>query len=266
MDMYNSLQIREIFHLEFLRWMAQKIKPENYALKGGVNLRLFFKSFRYSEDMDLDARGIGLRALKEIVIKILESPSFQNSMESFGVKKIVAPDMLKAKQTETTQRFKVHLITASGEDLFTKVEFSRRGFQEGAVVEPIPEIILRAYKMPPIIVSHYGIERAVLQKVAALAMRAAIQARDIFDLYVLSTQYNAGIFKEKVKQKAGLIDKNKFKKAHENIFEVGFQQFRDTVISYLKEEDQSAYGSAATWDEIRLKVAHFVDEVKKSYA
>lgn len=266
MDIYDALQIREIFHLEFLRWMVQKIKPENYILKGGVNLRFFFKSFRYSEDMDLDARGIGVKALKETVIKILESPSFQNSMASFGVKKVVMSDMGRAKQTETTQRFKVHLITSSGEDLFTKVEFSRRGFQKGAVVESIPEIILRAYKMSPVIVSHYGIEQAVLQKVAALAMRVAIQARDIFDLYVLSPQYSDSILKERGKQTAGLIDKNKFKKAHENIFEVGFQQFRDTVISYLREEDQAAYGSAALWDEIRLKAAHFVDEVKKSYA
>ena len=49
---YNSLQLREIFHLELLRLLGRKMKGEHYVLKGGVNLRFFFNSFRYSEDMD----------------------------------------------------------------------------------------------------------------------------------------------------------------------------------------------------------------------
>jgi len=35
---FNQLQLREIFHLELLRWLGRKLKAENYALKGGVNL------------------------------------------------------------------------------------------------------------------------------------------------------------------------------------------------------------------------------------
>ena len=49
---YTNLQIREIFHIAFLRQFAKKFKPSFYALKGGVNMRLYFKSPRYSEDMD----------------------------------------------------------------------------------------------------------------------------------------------------------------------------------------------------------------------
>ena len=45
---YTLLQIREVFHMEFLRVLGKKIKPSYYALKGGVNLRLFFHSIRYS--------------------------------------------------------------------------------------------------------------------------------------------------------------------------------------------------------------------------
>jgi hypothetical protein len=73
---YNSLQLREIFHLEFLRWLGKKIKAECYVLKGGVNMRFFFNNFRYSEDMDLDTAGITVERLKEFVMKILQSASF----------------------------------------------------------------------------------------------------------------------------------------------------------------------------------------------
>jgi len=46
---YNHLQLRELFHLEFLRRLALKLKPGQYILKGGVNMRFFFGSPRYSE-------------------------------------------------------------------------------------------------------------------------------------------------------------------------------------------------------------------------
>ena len=59
-ETYSALQIRELFHLEFLRCLSRKIRAEFYALKGGVNLRFFFKSFRYSEDMDIDVHTISV--------------------------------------------------------------------------------------------------------------------------------------------------------------------------------------------------------------
>ncbi len=54
---------------------------------------------------------------------------------------------------------------------------------------------------------------------------------------------------------------NKLKKAHSNVFEINFPQFRDTVLSYLAEEDSFAYNTAASWDEIKLKVALFIEEL-----
>ncbi len=254
---YNSLQLREVFHIEFLRWLGREMKAECYSLKGGTNLRLFFKSLRYSEDMDLDVRGIGVNTLKDLVMDILHSQSFSNSLEPFGVARIVPPDMIKAKQTETTQRFKIHLIAYSGEDLFTKVEFSRRGFKGNVIVQPAADSILRPYKLAPLLVPHYDVQSAIGQKIIALATRTIIQARDVFDLYTLSSQY------EFVKPKKINIDNVKVSQAYENIFEISFEQFRDTVISYLCDEDQVMYNSSSVWDEIKLKVSHFIDEIRK---
>lgn len=254
MNIYNQLQLREFFHIEFLRWMSRKIKADNYALKGGANLRLFFNSIRYSEDMDLDIRGIIVGNLKALVMKILLSPSFNDTLRPFGIERIIPPDISKAKQTETTQRFKIHLITSSGEDLFTKIEFSRRGFKGKAVVQPLSDNILRAYKMTPLLVSHYDIQSAIAQKIGALAGRSIIQARDIFDLYMLSSQYTP--------KKTDILDKNRLTKAHDNIFEISFVQFRDSVLSYLNPEDRASYESTDSWDEIKLKTANFIAELR----
>lgn len=255
---YNQLQLREIFHLEFLRWLGRKLKAENYALKGGVNLRFFFNSLRYSEDMDLDASGIKVDTLKEIVMKILEARSFQESLRPFGIEKITAPDMSKAKQTETTQRFKVHLLTAAGEDLFTKVEFSRRGFKGEMTVQPVSDAVLRSYKLPPLVCPHYSAEAAVLQKAEALASRSVVQARDVFDLYLLSTQVDLS---SRSRVSPNGTSPALLNKAKENALEITFEQFRDTVISYLAPEDRAVYDKAAAWDDIKLKVTEFVDKI-----
>jgi len=260
MDQYNSLQLREVFHLEFLRRLGRMMKAEHYAVKGGVNLRFFFKSFRYSEDMDLDARGIRVIQLKEAVMKILDDRVFQDNLKPFGIARVIAPNIVKAKQTETTQRFKAHLISSSGEDLFTKIEFSRRGFAGNAVIGTVDDSLLRAYKLAPLLVPHYDSYSAVAQKLRALAARKAIQARDIFDLYILSSQCAIG------DKHFHAIDADTLSKAHERVFEVEFEQFRDTVVSYLSAEDQAVYNEPRSWEEVRLKVVHFIEEARKSYA
>ena len=255
--MHNSLELREVFHLEFLRWLGRKVKSNLYALKGGTNLRFFFNSLRYSEDMDLDVNGIAVDILKDIVMKILKAPSFQDTLRPFGIERVAPPDVGRAKQTETTQRFKVHLMTFSGEDLFTKVEFSRRGFAGDIAVQGVSDYVLRAYKLPPLLVPHYGIRSAVAQKVKALSTRAVVQARDIFDIYVLSSQYEAsGAAKAHLS-----LNKAVSTKAHERVFEVNFEQFRDTVISYLSGEDRKTYDSGSSWDEIKLKTANFIEKL-----
>ncbi|MBI4651900.1 hypothetical protein HY745_11600 [Candidatus Desantisbacteria bacterium] len=74
-----------------------------------------------------------------------------------------------------------------------------------------------------LLVSHYDIQSAITQKIEALAGRAVVQARDIFDLYILSSQTSD--FKN--------IEENKLKIAQKNIFRINFEEFRDSVVSYL---------------------------------
>lgn len=250
---YTSLQLRELFHLEFLRWLGKKIKLRNYSLKGGVNLRFFFGSFRYSEDMDLDIQDISVEAFRDTVMKILKNTSFQNGLKPFGIEQVVPPDITKAKQTQTTQRFKVHLITFAGVDLFTKIECSRREPKGKTVVEAVQNKILWEYKLTPLLVSHYDLASTFKQKINALANRSVIQARDIFDLYILSSQ---GSLEKNFKNLSSADNKN-IKKASQNLFEVDFYQFRDSVLAYLSEDDRQMYDSKRAWDEVKLKISDY---------
>jgi hypothetical protein len=252
---YSPLQLRELFHLEMLRRLALKLKPGHYALKGGVNMRFFFGSPRYSEDMDLDVQVVAGHVLSDAVMAIITSPSLREALSSFGIKSIIAPDIAKAKQTDTTQRFKIHLTTSSGEDLFTKIEFSRRGIKDGVKVETVRAEILRVMRLPPLMCPHYGAEAAMIQKIDAIAGRASTQARDIFDLYLLTTQATL------LKGFAGQGKTDLFNRAIKNIYTVEFSQFKDTVIPYFPEDYRDSYDDTGKWDEIRLSVSRCIEEL-----
>jgi len=247
--MLNPIQVREFFHLVFLRALVRSIPLSTFALKGGANLRFFFGSIRYSEDMDIDVSGMAVHVLREKVMKVLESSGLVDTLRTLGIEDLRLPDMARAKQTETVQRFKIGLLTSAGEDLATKIEFSRRGLDEGIRAEPVSADVLAAYRMPPIIIPHYVARSAALQKVRALFSRTQPQARDIFDLYLLSSQPD--VLEADLGQ--GLVP-SAVQRARDTIYSLGYQQYRDTVVSFLGPDDRMAYDSPQIWDEIRLRV------------
>ena len=65
--MFTDAQIREVFHFHFLERLLKLSDPGLYILKGGVNLRFFFKSPRYSEDMDIDVLAGSVQTLRKNV-------------------------------------------------------------------------------------------------------------------------------------------------------------------------------------------------------
>ena len=52
--MLTQAQTIECFHLAFVAALFVKLDRKRVALKGGANLRYFFGSHRYSEDIDFD--------------------------------------------------------------------------------------------------------------------------------------------------------------------------------------------------------------------
>lgn len=255
----SPFQLREVFHLAFLRALIRTVPLSTIALKGGTNLRFFFSSIRYSEDMDIDVSGIEVHVLSEKVMGVLESPRFASTLRTFGVDQLRLPDMLRAKQTETVQRFKVGLITSAGEDLATKVEFSRRGLDEGIKSQSIDRAVLAEYRMPPIIAPHYLAPTAAMQKMRALLSRSTPQTRDVFDLYLLTSQ--PGVLQPEQAQR---FSSDELGKIRGTIYSLKYGEYRDAVVSYLAPEDRTSYGSREVWDEIRLQVVKAIDELEQS--
>ncbi len=254
----DPLQKREVFHLVFLRALARSAPVSTFALKGGCNLRFFFGSVRYSEDMDLDVSGLPVHTLRDKVMAILESSGFVDTLRIFGIERVQPPTISRAKQTETVQRFKVHLLTTAGEDLNTKIECSRRGFDTPIRSEAVSAIILAAYRMAPIIVPHYTAVPAARQKIHALLSRRQTQARDVFDLYTLSSQPEV-----LAANLAEQFDPGARRQVLERIDGIGYAQYRDTVASFLAREDRAALDSSDVWDEIRLRAASLLEQHPK---
>ncbi len=68
-----------------------------------------------------------------------------------------------------------NLLTSAGEDLYTKVEFSRRRLEAGIRAEPVNASILVAYRMSPScrLCIYMGFERIPLYTVSMLESKSS---------------------------------------------------------------------------------------------
>jgi predicted nucleotidyltransferase component of viral defense system len=249
--MVSDHQIVELFHLHFVRLLCAGPQKGSFAIKGGCNLRFFFESARYSEDIDLDVAGLPVHAVKEKVTAILSGPALSLSLRSRGISlaNITAP-----KQTETTQRWKVGLaVEGRGMPLHTKIEFSRRTTTDQAKVEPVAASVLAEHQMMPLLASHYPLAAALRQKVGALVGRSVVQARDVFDLGVLLAR--AGNRLEALQPLRAQLPN-----AVERAMEISYGDFKSQVVSYLQPDLIDTYGSRAAWDALQMLVVERLEK------
>lgn len=253
--MLNDTRLREVFHFCFLDRLLKTSDLKMYALKGGVNLRFFFNSPRYSEDMDLDVLAGNVSTLKKNAYKILKDASFLRNLRTYGIEEIDINDPEKAKQTETTQRFRFGLITPSGQRLPTKVEFSRRPETTGEPVMALidPEIA-RQYQKLSYRCQHYSGEVAVLQKIHALAGRSETQARDVFDLGIL----HMGGYASSIKSNKALT-KNIRQQAITAMLSLTFDDFNGQVVEFLDAESRGMYAAVPAWEQLQETILELLD-------
>jgi predicted nucleotidyltransferase component of viral defense system len=250
--MWSDREAIEIFHLLFLRAFGARAEKNRYVVKGGCNLRFFFRSVRFSEDLDIDVRGMPVATLRKNVDQLLAARPFLDTLRAqrLEVVRATAP-----KQTETTQRWKVGLrVSPSGSELPTKLEFSRRDAGDATRVahEPVSDVLIRRYRLYPVIVQHYTAAAAIEQKVAALALRSQTQARDLFDLNLLLDAHVAG------RAELDAVEQH-FPRALENALSIGFSDFAGQVVAFLEPEYQEHYGQRAAWDRLQTRVVETLE-------
>lgn len=236
----RDAQVIEFFHLAFLQVLQVRLDQARYVLKGGANLRYFFESVRYSEDIDLDSAGIEPWELEEKLDGVLGSQPLAVLLRSGG---LAVGGFTKPKQTETTQRWKVALaVPGRDEPVRTKIEFSRRNGDDRNILESVPGRVVAPYALRSPSLRHYKAEAAIEQKVEALAGRSETQARDVFDLDLL-------LRREPVA--AGTVAAALRERAAERALELPYAAFRDQVLPFLDTEVAELYVDVASWKQIR---------------
>lgn len=251
--MWTTRQAVEILHLLFLRAFGARVDKTLYALKGGCNLRFFLKSIRYSEDMDLDIQTMSVPTLANNVNRALADRAFTQSLRAQGIE---IPRISAPKQTGSTQRWKLTLrLIDSGAEFPTKIEFSRRGLDEGTVVEPAEPAIIRSYHLYPVLVPHYTLQTAFAQKVLALALRQQIQSRDVFDLKLL---LDSGTTALTLPPNAAA----QLPVAIEHAMAVDYDAFAGQVLAYLEPEYQEHYHSRQVWKALQQQVVDALESLR----
>lgn len=252
----SQAQVVEIFHLLFLRVLV--VGDAHWCtLKGGANLRYFFGSPRYSNDIDLDFHGKASWTIAKKVGALLDGGPQMDLLARRA--KIEVVEVSATKQTDTTLRWKVGLRAAGHHELIrTKVEFSGRGDESDesgdVAFSAVPADIVKPYGLISPSVRHYLPTAAINQKIAALALRSETKARDIFDLDLLLRQRHAD-----GSDLAGL-DPTHAADAADRALSVPFANFTSEVAPFL-DADLSALYDASQWDAMRVAVADDLEAI-----
>jgi predicted nucleotidyltransferase component of viral defense system len=244
-------QAAELIHVAFLEVLSKRIDPRRFVLKGGANLRFFFDSVRYSEDMDLDVVGVPEWRLAEKVEGILGSMPLRSLLRSAG---LVIAEASNPKQTETTQRWKIGIEAPGHRDLLrTRIEFSYRKGDERYRLEPIASRIVQPYALRAPTVQHYLQEAATEQKVRALAGRSETQARDVFDLDLLLRRRQL---------EPGALAATVLTTAADRALGLPFAAFRDQVLPFLEPEVGELYEGEESWAQMQASVAEHLEAAR----
>jgi len=254
----SPVAARELTHLLILKDLAG-LREGAVTAKGGVNLRLFFGSVRYSEDMDLDGTAGDSAAIRRCLKGLFEDREFTRRLQRFGIRGL-DPGEGPNKDTETTFRYKFGVIVGGGVRYPTKVEvsFRKRHAADRAVLEAPDPGILKTYGLDALEVRHYAREAAVRQKIDALGGRREAQARDVFDLHVLVPNAAAEALLEFL---AKGLHHVRLKEAHNRALAISYGEYAGQVFEFLGAEARTRYGTESTWDELRLGVAALIEDV-----
>jgi hypothetical protein len=240
----SKAQTNEFFHIAFLAVLGTRLDPARYVLKGGANLRYFFASERYSEDIDLDLIRPVPCGLGDQVEATLNSPALRSLL---AVGDLTLAERTATKQTETTHRWKIGIQVPGASALVrSKVEFSNREGEGTYALAPLPDAVVEPYALRPPKVQHYDAEAATAQKVAALAGRVQTQARDVFDLELLLRRRPLA---------QGSLDPALLEAAVERALEQDYAAFRDQVLPFLEPGAAELVASPAAWEQTQTFVA-----------
>lgn len=255
----TAVSAREVVHLLILEELGKVRDGEAVALKGGVNLRLFFQSVRYSQDVDLDGVPEFSQAIRSTIKGIFHDRAFAKRLGKLGIRGL-DPGEGPNKDSSTTFRYKFGVVLPGGIRYPTKVEVSFRPRHpcDRTVIEAVPTQFVEEYGIIPMPVCRYVLEAAVRQKIEALGGRREAQARDVFDLHAL---VGGSFSNDMLAFLAGALKRHRLDAAHERAFSITYAEYEGQVIEFLAADARDTYGTEGAWDEVRLEAAALIEAV-----
>lgn len=234
----------EVFHFAFLEVALTYLRPADFALKGGGNLRLFLRSRRRSRDLDLDFLGTGFAHVGDRVDAVLASRTLATLLKARGIDLI---DPRRSKDTNTVKRWKLALATAGMEAAPTKVEFFAQRSDTQPILERSDPDLARRVKARAILLNHYAPVHAIEQQVQTLAERGETQPRDLFDLDHLFREYPAELGR-------AMLEPSVIRAAVSRAWELTYDEYQALVVEYLEEDVVALYEPKPAWDDMQLAV------------
>ena len=261
----------ELFHFLFLAALPPAEK--GFAvLKGGGNLRFFFRSPRYSQDLDFDVPYASPESVQSAMTRALKSPPLLDGLRAHRIQ--IAEQTL-GKQTDVTQRWRIALelrLEASNtvhQPARTKIEFSHRpelmDYLNDRQVDYVRDDIAARYSRRPPQALHYNATAAILQKLRALTERNIVQSRDVWYLEMLfrehpsnhvSERLNAGVFGDDAQRNRVLND------AIALIYELDFSAYQRQVVAFLDDGYADQYDKSNSWDHIQFSVVSAIERLR----
>lgn len=246
----------ELFQLAFLEVATTRLPLDDFVLKGGANLRFFYRSARRSVDMDFDYSGAAARfdRFATRVDEVFASPALDAILRLRGIRPV---DVRQHKQTPTTRRWKLQLVAEGVEGEPSKIEFSGRAVG-GAHAEDVQlatvdsELAKRLRSRAPRL-RRYGPRAAIAQKIGALRLRSHTEPRDVFDLDHLMREFPGEL--------AGVeVDAAELRAARDRAMDLRYEDYSTAVVPYLQEELVDLYGSEDAWTGMQLRVVDGLEQ------
>lgn len=253
----NSVEIAEAFHLAYLNVLGASLDARAFALKGGGNLRFFFDSLRYSEDIDLDVLAPDHRTVSERIERAFASPALAKLLASLGLQ---VTRLNPADRTATKERWKIGITPVRGGlETATKVEFSYRDYgrqEEYVTVEAMPGRAVAPYApIPAPVIGHYLPRGAVIQKISALDDRRHTQPRDVFDLDHLFRKFPDAPARD-------LVPVQALDGAMARVFELSYPEYLSKVVTFLDPAIAPAFESEDAWGRMQVRVVEVLERMR----
>ena len=245
----------ELFHLAYCQLAAVRLPLDEFAMKGGGNLRFFLRSPRRSADLDLDYHGRKFGPFAERMDELIASRQLSELLRLRDIE--LRFGGRRAKDTDTVKRWKFQLARPGMETASSKIEFSNRGTTAAPVLEQMDAELARRLGGVPARIKHYLPPDAIEQKIRALADRSTTEPRDVFDLDHLFRQYPDALAQSRP-------DPEKTLAAKERAIDIPYDDYKTLVVEFLEEDIVVLYGTEPAWSDMVLRVVERLEEKLRS--